>query len=271
MITVTIYSEEKDNMGQNELNYQFPFGQCLQEVKQTDKTPKKIFVLGVYASAVHAKWCSPEGKEIVKALAVASEPYIFWKGEREDAERIISEIKIPKEAGYLNPADDQFNGPSGRALDDMILRPLGYSRNDAWLCDLVPYSCQNENQEKALKKNYIPIKAKFGLPAYSIPQPPKILTDEARVNDILKEILESQAETIIFLGDEPIKWFLRIVSNCKAKKLADFKDYGAIIKATISGKEYNVISLAHPRQIAALGKSNKKWYMKHQQWMQTRK
>jgi hypothetical protein len=34
----------------------FPFGQLVQDVVQTDRTPKKVFVLGVYASAVHARW-----------------------------------------------------------------------------------------------------------------------------------------------------------------------------------------------------------------------
>ena len=52
----------------------FPFGQPLHEVQQTDRRPKKVFVLGVYASAVHARWIGPEGRDVVKALAVASEP-----------------------------------------------------------------------------------------------------------------------------------------------------------------------------------------------------
>ena len=62
------------------MTYHFPFGQEVKVLKQTDTTPKKVFVLGVYASAVHAKW-SLEDKVVVNALAVASEPYIFWRGE----------------------------------------------------------------------------------------------------------------------------------------------------------------------------------------------
>ena len=30
--------------------YTFPFGEQLQRLSQEDKTPKKVFVLGVYAS-----------------------------------------------------------------------------------------------------------------------------------------------------------------------------------------------------------------------------
>jgi hypothetical protein len=33
----------------------FPFGQPLRPVVQADRTPKKLFILGVYASAVHAR------------------------------------------------------------------------------------------------------------------------------------------------------------------------------------------------------------------------
>ena len=40
----------------------YPFGSELQKVEQQDKSPKKVFVLGVYASAVHAKWKDINGK-----------------------------------------------------------------------------------------------------------------------------------------------------------------------------------------------------------------
>ena len=36
--------------------YNYPFGEELKPVIQQDRTPKMVFVLGVYASAVHAKW-----------------------------------------------------------------------------------------------------------------------------------------------------------------------------------------------------------------------
>ena len=111
------------------MNQLFPFGSQLHKVEQKDKSPKKVFVLGVYASAVHAKWIGQDGRIKVNALAVASEPYIFWKGE--DAEKIIDKIPIPEELGKLIPADNRYNGPSGIALDKLFLKPLGYTREDA--------------------------------------------------------------------------------------------------------------------------------------------
>ena len=73
----------------------FPFGQPLKKVEQKDKTPKQAFVLGVYASAVHARWIDKNGKQKVSALAVANEPEIFWQGL--NAEEIINGIYIPEE------------------------------------------------------------------------------------------------------------------------------------------------------------------------------
>ena len=76
------------------MKYQYPFGQTVKTLVQQDRTPKKVFVLGVYASAVHARW-KKDGKTVCTALAVASEPRIFWDGNIEEAKEIISKISIP--------------------------------------------------------------------------------------------------------------------------------------------------------------------------------
>lgn len=66
-----------------------PFRQPVSSVQQKDQTPKPYFVLDVYASAVHAQWIGPDSKIKVKALAVASEPEIFWRGEWKQGEEIV--------------------------------------------------------------------------------------------------------------------------------------------------------------------------------------
>ena len=40
----------------------FPFGQPVQEIVQTNRSHKQVFVLGVYASAVHARWIGIDNK-----------------------------------------------------------------------------------------------------------------------------------------------------------------------------------------------------------------
>lgn len=83
------------------MEYLFPFGQQVHSLIQQDRTSKKVFVLGIYASAVHARW-KINGKTVCVALAVASEPRIFWDGNIEEAKAIISKIYIPKETGHCS-------------------------------------------------------------------------------------------------------------------------------------------------------------------------
>jgi len=101
------------------MEYYYPFGETVKPLVQQDRSPKKVFVLGVYASAVHARWMKPGQKRpVCTALAVASEPRIFWDGNPEEAKEIISRINFPKELGTLEPADPKFNGPSAKVLDE---------------------------------------------------------------------------------------------------------------------------------------------------------
>jgi uracil-DNA glycosylase len=250
------------------MKYYFPFGSELKKVEQTDRTPKKVFVLGVYASAVHAKWRDKEGNLKVNALAVASEPYIFWEGD--DADKIISEIEIPKELGKLEPAEERFNGPSGRALIDHYLKPLGYDRGQAWLCDILPYSRLNPNQRKALKTHYKLVYKNHNLQPCTIPPfSMSDLNNAERRKEIIEELNQSKADTIILLGDYPIRYFLSHYTD--KKSLSDFGEdplnYGNTHDVFIEGKTYMVIPLVHPRQSGKLGLSSQKWSDLHQCWL----
>ena len=220
--------------------YQYPFGQAVRPVVQQDRTPKKVFVLGVYASAVHARW-KHGSKVICQALAVASEPRIFWDGNIDEAKEIIGKIDIPKELGTLEPAGSHLNGPSARVLDEHILATLGFHRKDAWLCDLLP--------ETRLNKT--------------------VFCDEKRCNEILAELKESQAKMLILLGDIPISQFLNCVADVPYTTLQEYTDlhgYGNSTDAIINGQRIEVLPLAHPRQIGALGAHSEKWNIQHQKW-----
>ena len=113
-------------------SYTFPFGQILHRVKQQAGSLATVFVLGVYASAVHARWVDKTGKQLIAALAVASEPEIFWRGE--NALETIEKTIMPEGVGSLKLPNSDLNGPSGRALDELYLQPLNLSRSQTWLC-----------------------------------------------------------------------------------------------------------------------------------------
>ena len=253
----------------------FPFGQPLLKVQQKDTTSdKSVFVLGVYASAVHAKWLNPDGSVKVQALAVASEPDIFWRGD--NAKDIIAGIDVPKELGSLVPANENLNGPSGRALDELFLKPLGLTRDKAWLCDLLPESRVNVNQKKAVEiYNNLVRTSGRNLPIANIPEfdEDEIKKNAAqRKDEILKELEASGASTIILLGDLPVRWFLHFFD--KRTKLSQFGDtsdsYGHSHESFINGKFYNVIPLCHPRNAARLGAYSEKWANLHDGWIKTK-
>lgn len=249
-------------------DYRFPFGEKLHRLVQEDRTPKKVFVLGVYASAVHARWMK-DGKVKCAALAVASEPRIFWDGNEEEAREIIGRIKIPAGLGTLTPAGKNLNGPSAKVLDEQILKPLGFKRSDAWLCDLLPETRINDNQMKVIKDEYNPRIDEFGLNKVNIPERGDIFADKERCDEILKELKESDARLLVLLGDIPIKQFLNVVADVPYSSLQEYVDlygYGNPTDVTIQDRTIKVLPLAHPRQIGALGYHSEIWYQMHQKW-----
>jgi len=246
----------------------FPFGKIVRPLTQCDRARKELFVLGVYASAVHARWLDPGGIELAKALAVASEPYIFWRGD--GAATIIGQIPIPAGAGCLVPAAASFNGPSGIALDECFLAPLRRTREHAWLSDLVPHSCVNPQQQVAIKRAYMPRMQEWSLPQPSVPSVPSPLATLARQDEIAAELIESKARILVLLGDEPIRCFsARWYPS--ARRLSDFgcddDSYGRLHEVTVAGTQVALLPLAHPRQVARLGRSSARWYDLHKRWI----
>jgi hypothetical protein len=253
--------------------YYFPFGMPLTKVEQQDRSPKKLFVLGVYASAVHARWIDKQGRQKVAAMAVASEPTIFWTGE--NTADIIAKINVPAELGKLVvPGNTAMNGPSGRALDQLFLQPMGLQRGDSWLCDLLPVSRVNPGQRQAINNHYTSdIIAHYGLPPATIPDFNKQeLNSASRREAILDELIESEAETLMLLGDLPIQHFLKFYSGTNHRKLADFGEtpdtYGRPVAMKIGGRHFNIVALCHPRQAGQLGSANIKWTQLHNRWLQ---
>ena len=253
----------------------FPFGQPIDRLTQLNRGPRRVFVLGVYASAVHARWIGADRKTRIKALAVASEPEIFWTGHGTD--ELIRQVSIPKEAGCLKPAAPRLNGPSGRALDERYLKPLGITRAEAWLCDLVPHSCMNDGQCRAIDRAYRPLMRELDLPEVVWPRAPKSeavwrdLVDRRRRDRIAAEVAEASPEVLVTLGDAPLRRFARCFGT--RSSLAAYGhsrgEYGRLHEATVAGCRMQLLPLAHPRQVVQLGKSSPKWTELHRDWIAT--
>jgi uracil-DNA glycosylase len=249
--------------------HQFPFGAPLLTVEQLPPPKAEVFVLGVYASAVHARWVNPDGTTRVRALTVASEPSIFWSGN--DEAEIIKSISIPPEAGHLEVPGGRMNGPSGHALDRYYLEPLGYTRETAWLCDLLPQSRLNAGQAEAIQSRYAPVAQRLNLPAASIPPVPKRFASRQRTEEIAEEFLRSRAHTLITLGDVPLKEFVRELGLALQPSIANFgtasNQYGRRHSFRLEGRQFELLPLVHPRQAARLGLHNPALAQAHDAWV----
>lgn len=249
--------------------HRFPFGEPLLTLRQKPLADAEVFVLGVYASAVHARWLNPDGSTRVTALAVASEPYIFWRGEGQD--EIIGSIDIPAEAGRLAPPGPAMNGPSGVALDELYLKPLGLTRQNAWLCDLLPQSRMNPGQAQAVCARYNSVAQALDLPAATIPSVPNRFATETRVEEILEEFISSGADTLITLGDVPLREFVAPLRLCDKTSIASFGiqpgQYGQRHRFSLRGRGFYLLPLVHPRQAARLGAHNPSLADAHERWV----
>ena len=189
------------------------------------------------------------------------------------AQDIIDRIDIPKEAGKLVAAASNLNGPSGNTLDQAFIDPLGLTRDDCWLCDIYPYSCMNSKQRAAVDREYIPLVESMGLPVPHMPPEPSSEPGQERRDKILAELQESQAKTVVLLGDMPIKWWLRFCDD-RWNALSDFgtdgESYGQLHECAIGGRTYQVLPLVHPRQAGQLGAHSKQWASLHEEWVRSR-
>jgi hypothetical protein len=246
-------------------SYTFPFGQSVLRVThRPDGVRKRALIVGIYSSAVHARWVGPDGAMKVRALAVANEPQIFWSGG--DTAGLIP--TIDQRLGHLEAAPRANNGPSGRALDIRYLSPLGLARDQVWLSDMVPHTLSDRGQQSAIQKHYEPLRRRFGLPESTVPLKPansagwRGLVDMER---LVQELDQSQADTIISLGNPVILHFLNRVCVTPIPRLT-LEGYGAAREVIMKwGAKYQVVCLAHMR-VTTIRRMDR-WRIAHESWI----
>ena len=84
-----------------------------------------------------------------------------------------------------------------------------------------------------------------GLNEVTIPRRPSSFCDNARAKKITAELLESQAELPVLLGDIPIVQYLRRAADMPCSTLQEYCGLCG------NGKTMGVPPLTHPRQIGA--------------------
>jgi uracil-DNA glycosylase len=151
----------------------------------------------------------------------------------------------------------------------MFLEPLGITRRDAWLCDLLPASRCNPKQRAAIEREYESRRDRLGLPAYDFPPVPSVLASATRRLEIEGEILAASPEVLVTLGDQPLKWFAR--HYCSQPSLGSYGEtpetYGRLHDLEIAGKAVKLLPLVHPRQAGRLGSHSASWSELHAFWI----
>ena len=127
----------------------------------------------------------------------------------------------------------------------------------------------NPNQIKVIEEKYNPLIETYGLNPVTIPKRPNAFCDKNRCEEIADELTKSEADTVVLLGDLPIKQFLNKVCKVQYSSLQEYVDlygYGKATEIELCGRIRKVIPLAHPRQIGALGTHSEKWCKMHSEW-----
>lgn len=245
----------------------YPFGR-----PATDRPPHvprgdaDVFVLGVYASALHVRWQRPDGGVMVQALAVDDEPEVFWDGA-DAAERITTWRRdVGWQRGW-GQVTSSGNGTSGRALADDVLDPLGTSLARCRVTDCLPrYLVKHGlgSQGQAMERVYGPFAAARGLPPVSLPRRPSdpALVRQAVTEDrgsLLAQIRECGADTVVTVG-QPAADVLAAVLGIDRVALRDDADYGREQAVRLGRGLLAWLPLKHP------GQRSTQWTRRHQEW-----
>jgi hypothetical protein len=219
--------------------------------------PKPVLIIGVYPSAVHARWIGPDAKGI-RALAVADEPEPFWTGDGAETTVATVAATVPAEAGRIELAKGH-NGRSGRALDKLMLEPLALTRDKIRVADIDNRYMANLGQQDAVAHNYVPLVERGILPPATW-RPRRAITrvPSDRSPALADEVAEADPAWIITLGDEPLR-SLDLEPLTRAS-------YGTPLPAVVLGNNVQLLRLVHTRQQAGHGPSSSDWAEAHRQW-----
>jgi len=159
---------------------------------------------------------------------------------------------------------------SGKHLDDNYLKPLGLTRDDVLLIDLLPYFLANTRGKKghtmadnirlfeSLTGEALDIEARQS-PAKMVNLAREILGNVDRLRKYLNGV-----RLLLTLGVETAA-FVRGESVSRVSKAARESFYREPVKLEVVGIEMNVVHLAHPGILMA-GRSGTKWRRRHKAW-----
>jgi hypothetical protein len=133
---------------------------------------------------------------------------------------------------------------------------------------MVPHALSDRGQQSAIQKRYEPLRQRFGLHESTVPLKPANSAgwrDLVEVERLVQELEQSQADTIISLGNPVIEHFLNRVCVTPIPRLTP-EDYGAVRQVVMKGgARYQVVCLAHMRVTTI--RPMDRWRIAHEDWI----
>lgn len=237
----------------------YPFGRPVTPRPASASTPRPLFVLGAYPSALHVEWRPTIGK-LVRAIPVDDEPEPFWNGA--DAQARMAEwldwLRPESQTHGTFSVPARFNGPSGAWVDTNILSPLGYKRSDTWITDCLDTYRMSTGVAARIDDTY----AVAGLPACHLGSH---LSEDAIVREALSvhrarlrgELDRCRPDTVATLGNAAARVFAEL-AGLGQRKLT-ISGYGASQLVELAGRELTWYSLAHPAAPVSYQNAHEAW------------
>lgn len=239
------------------MTYTFPFGRKVTARNASAGGQRDLFVLGAYPSALHVKWTSPAGAS-VQAVPVDDEPEPFWNGHDvvERTEAFLRWLSPDPAIDGSFAITQQFNGPSGKWVDDNVLAPLSATRSTAWITDCLDTYRASSGVEGR----------RADLPPFHLqphPSESEIVNEaiEQHTDRLRAELRRCRPATIATLGNAAA----RVMAHLLERKptLVSLEGYGAPAGLRLNGRSVKWFALAHPA-------APKQYQASHAQWMKER-
>ena len=224
----------------------YPFGRAVHPRPPSASTPRPLFVLGAYPSALHVQW-RPAAGRLVRAIPVDDEPHPFWNGA-DAQERVAAWLDwlrpSPSKHGTFS-VPPRLNGPSGSWVDDNIMRPLGYEHRDACITDCLDTYRMSVGVEARICDTYMT----SGLPPCDLASHPSesdIVSESLghHRDRLLHELGRCHPKIVATLGNAAARVFASIVALPQSK--LSIIDYGRPRRVALGDRTITWYPLAHP-------------------------
>lgn len=244
----------------------FPFGVPVSRCAPSASSPRRVFVLGAYPSALHVAWLPPKPFERVRALPVADEPEPFWTGT-DEALRIAAwrERVGFRDAWGAIATCRRLNGSSGVWVEERVLRPLGVSREECWITDCLATYRTSTDVAKRLDDTYHPFAAAHGAPVASLslhPSERQIVREALAVERerLTAELELATPELVVTLGNAALRVLRALVLDADGiQRLAADDRYGTARRVRVMGRTASWVPLAHPAAPRAYQLAHAAW------------